>query len=54
MELVFIIGKKLLHSDNTNHIPDQIKVRYFKPLVYKEKALLPLWREQGFFFGLLP
>jgi hypothetical protein len=42
MELVFIIGRNLLDSDNANHIPDQIKVRYFKPLVCKVKTINPV------------
>ena len=27
-----------------NHISDKIKVRYFKPLVYKSKALVRMYR----------
>ena len=38
MFLLLKLGSNLFQSNNINHVFYQIMVRYFKPLVYKEKG----------------
>jgi len=48
MVILFNIGRNLFQFNNTNHISNQIKVRYFKPPVCKEKALVGRLADRDF------